>query len=394
MQYGLTETGFKAKDLATIRSDLRDKFTNRFGDQLNVGPDSVMGQIIDVMAATVAENWELAREVYRSFDRDNASGDALDNLGEFVPVSRKSAEETTGTIQLEGDPGVDVPSGLLVESDGGDQFSLDESLTLDSEGEGEGTVTALETGPKKAAAGTVTTIVTPVEGLDSVGNEDDFQEGREREADPDFRRRQANSLFVGGRTVDQAIKAELLELDAVDNAQILTNRTLTTDQWGTPGKSFQSILYPETEDPSTLRKIARVLFDNQAAGARAWGSSETMIIEDDEGFEQEVEWTWASPVDLEVNVDVSLKVGDYERENPDLEIIDALEEHINDLQPGEDVRYTELFETIVSEESAVEDFTIEIIKISSGTSVIDASLSLEFDEIAKVNTDDISVDLP
>jgi len=122
----LTSAGLEVKRLETIIEDMNADARLAFGATTNTEPDSVLGQLIGVFAAQLAPVWELAQQLYDSFDPDQAEGAQLDNLCALTGVTRQEAQATQGFVRLTGLSGVAVPAGSIVEN----SATLDRFSTL------------------------------------------------------------------------------------------------------------------------------------------------------------------------------------------------------------------------------------------------------------------------
>lgn len=112
MAYGVTDAGFVIKPLQTIKTELETGFKAAFGDDIDLSPDSVAGQLIGNLSAKYIQLWEIAQAVYNSFNPDRATGASLDGNAALVAVVRQSAIPmdvwvalygTAGTVILAGD---------------------------------------------------------------------------------------------------------------------------------------------------------------------------------------------------------------------------------------------------------------------------------------------------
>lgn len=165
--YGVTTTGFVVKDTDTINSEIGDEEKNTITSALNLQADSSIGQVNGIMAAKLNEVWELGQAIYRAFQPDYATGDALDNISAITGVTRLPAQQSTTTLTLNLDAGTTVPSGSLVSSAvTGVQFETTAGVTNGGAGPANVTVAAQSVlfDAVSAPAGTLDTIDTPVAG--------------------------------------------------------------------------------------------------------------------------------------------------------------------------------------------------------------------------------------
>lgn len=170
--FGVLDTGFRAKDIDTIVTELEAAFraSSEFGPQINTQADSVLGQIIRILADQIADLYQANLAVYTSFNPAFASGAALDSIAAITGVQRLPASGSRAILTLVLDDGVTVPAGSLVAiGSGGLQFETQASVSNSSGFRSVFTVEAVATttGALAGNAGTVDTIITPVSGWSS-----------------------------------------------------------------------------------------------------------------------------------------------------------------------------------------------------------------------------------
>lgn len=135
---GLSDTGFTIKRLNDIIAELKVNAQTEFaslvqpGDIVNVSDTSVLGRWIKTVAAPMADLWEAAQDVYTSFDVNQATGQALENLTVIGGVARNSATASTVNMVLGGVYGTTIPADSYIKSTAtGKVFATDSGATLD-----------------------------------------------------------------------------------------------------------------------------------------------------------------------------------------------------------------------------------------------------------------------
>lgn len=133
MAFGITPTGFKRKTLADIKSELETDYRAKFGNQINVSPESVIGQEIAIYAERESEVWQLFEDAYNSQYRGTASGVSLENVGDITTIQRLSAQASRIIgLALFGTLATLIPAGtqFSVSGDSSKRFSSDVNVTL------------------------------------------------------------------------------------------------------------------------------------------------------------------------------------------------------------------------------------------------------------------------
>lgn len=131
MNFGLTEDGFTIKRQPDIITSLEDDFRDEFGE-INVGAESVFGQVIGVLSKPLIDLWELAELVYLSQYSSSSDGVSLDNVAQLVGITRLESTKTQVEGILIGDQGTVIPEGTqgsILET--GDLFETKEEKTID-----------------------------------------------------------------------------------------------------------------------------------------------------------------------------------------------------------------------------------------------------------------------
>lgn len=356
MAFGVTLLGFVKKSLLEIKADLEGAFRAEWGASTPVHPESRNGQLIGILSERFAELWDLGQAIYSSGNPDTATGVQLDEVAAITGTIREDATKSTVDLIATGVPGTVLSAGRVASVDGtGVKFETVEDGTIaaapawvaatlyavgairtnsgkiylctvggTSAGSGgpTGTGTAIvdnaatwrylgdgtgyveleaeaqETGPKVAAAFTVTTIDTPVSQWNNVTNRLDAELGRNIETDAELRVRREDELRAAGNAATEAIRAAVLEVDGVTHVVVFQNRTNVTDADGIPPKSVEVLV--EGGDDT---EIAEAIFSSVAAGIGMHGTEE-VVVTDNQGIAQTVNFNRPAVVNAYVRIDV------------------------------------------------------------------------------------------
>ena len=134
MAFGIDDSGFTIKRLPDIidslETELQAKF-NALGQEINVKPDSVFGQLITCVAPELALIWEALEASYLAMYPDSAEGYNLDQTCQIVGVERLPATYSTVRAAIWGNIGTVAPLGFKAAVEGTSyNFSLVEAVTL------------------------------------------------------------------------------------------------------------------------------------------------------------------------------------------------------------------------------------------------------------------------
>jgi len=300
MSYGLTVDGFTKKRLIDIKTEIETDLKTAFGSNISLIPQSVFGQLVGIFAERESVMWDLAENVYFSQYPSTATGAALSNVVQYNGITRQAATYSTATVTFTGTATTVIPAGTLVRTaDTLKEFATDIEVTIGGGGTVDAAVTATSTGPIEAVAATITEIVNPIFGVDSVTNAADATVGTDEETDAELRdRREASTLTIGQNVLD-ALYGQLLNISGVTAALVVDNKTETTDANGIPPHQFLSVV-----ENGADADIADAIWTNTIQGVTSYGST-TVIITDSQGFTHDVKFSRPTPVNIYFKVTVT-----------------------------------------------------------------------------------------
>lgn len=291
---------------------------------LDVSSASPLGQVLGVMAERESKRQLVTLAVYNSRFPSRATGDALAQgslvTGTIKLDATKSVVGTLVTLTA----GTTLPAGSRANVDG-DTTAIFETLEDITNGTGITDdfaieMTAVEVGPTRALAATLTVINTPVSGWSAVTNAFDAQLGRSIETDPALRLRREEELRSQGATVVQAIAADVDEVEGVIKTVPFENKTDAVDGDGLPPHSFEIVVWDGVSPEASDNAIAQAIFDASPAGIASESAtlSEThtgTAVEAESGDEFTITFSRAEAVSIWLEYDLEV--------DPDLYPIDG-----------------------------------------------------------------------
>lgn len=307
MKYGVTKKGFRRKTYQEILDEKIDLAKEEFGVNIDTSETSILGTLIRNSAWDEAEQWELAEEVYLSAFVNYSEGTSLDNVGDYIIVSRNPATKSKGIGIFKGSPGTVIPKNFKIKTENEIVFETTKERAIKENGEVEIPIESLNLGKEfNMNEGVINTVVNPIGGLDEVTNYK-TQGGRDMETDAEFRERYHRSYSRGGGATADAIRAALLDLDEVTDADVIENVTMETVN-GIPPKSVHSIVHGGLDDV-----IASTILKSKAGGIQAFGKT-YIDVNDDKGRTHKIGFTRAEKQDIYVRLKL-LKGSDYKGDN-------------------------------------------------------------------------------
>lgn len=398
MAFELTSSGLTIQTLAEIKADLEADFRASFGDNINVTPSSVLGQLIGTFAEREASVQQEAQNTYAAFDPNSAVGVQQDRLAALTGSLRDSATFSTAAGLITGSSGTVVDTGRLVRLiQTGDEWEIiDGPYTVPGGGTIACTIQAVEAG----AIDALTTgpsgwdIVTTVSGWTDFETTADAAVGQDIQSNLDFEDQRKLELTDLGDDLS-AIRASVLRVANVQTVKIFENRTLVVDALGIPGKAFE-VLVGDGGAAVDL-DIAQAIFDDRPPGAEVVGSVGPFNIDAGTGTGDTVPiyFTRPSAVSVWISVEVTLTGAEatYPSNGDDLIEAAVLTFAEANHASGDDVipdSFVGTVYTAIDVVGAMRDVTVKVSSVSFGAAT-DAVLAIAARSIAAFDSTRIQV---
>lgn len=386
MSFGVTANGFIVKPYTAILESLKLEAQNLFGSDIDLSENSKLLYLLKLMAYVLDNSWQTAEDIYYSGYVDFASDESLDYVGALVGFNRNPAAKATGTVTFSRSSAapsdINIPKGTRVAtSDESIVFETTEAVTLLSGNTSvDANIEAVEPGANgNVSSSTITVIIDPVSGIESVNNGSATSGGRDKETDAAFRYRIKNEITSLGKGSLDAIRGAILAVTDVTDAIMEENDTATdnTGSEGLPPKSFRATVLGGTDDD-----VAQAIFDSKPCGIEPYGAT-TGTAYDDDGNNYSIGFRRPSTIDIYVDVDVTSS-GEVTTQ----EVKDAVKSYINGLTIDEDVIYNKVVAAVMEVED-VADAAVQIDTSSPPGST--SNITIADAEVAQTDDDKITV---
>jgi len=359
-EWGLTDRGFRRPTYAELLNALEFKARELFGNKANLTVRSPLGLFLRIFAWALNLLFSTIEDVYNSRFIDTAVGTSLYNLGRAIGLRLLSAQQAVGYLLISGEDDTLVPVGWLAATIAGTQYVVVTEGII-SGGSVSLPARAVLHGPEgNTAANTVTTIINPMGGIESVTNPAAFDGGRNTETPAEYRERYYASVdFAGGVNID-AIAAEVLQ--NVEGVLSVKGYENDTDHWDTvqdlPPHSFELVVYGGLDED-----VARQIFRRKAAGIQTHGSTSIPVFSAS-GQLYDIKFSRPDPVHVFVRISNLVTSSSFPHDGID-RITEAIVRFIGGdvkggLPIGEPVIFNRLPCVIFSATSGVTDFTLQI----------------------------------
>ena len=308
---GLTATGLEILTQAEIQADLEETVSTALGGvDLSGGPEQ---QIIGVLSEQIAVAWETLQALYGAIGED-ANGILLDRIMALTGTKRRAATKSLVTASVNLNAGTTLAAGAQAAVDGNPD-AVFETIVDVTNGAGAAAdvdvvMRALETGPVAAPAGTLTQIVTPAAGWNSVTNAADASLGKTKAEDPESRQQRRVELAGAGGGTVPGVRAAVAKVDGVVEARCYENTTSVVDADGRPDKSVEAVVWDGTVPAADDDAIAQAIYSKKGGGIEAYGSGSTGTATDElTGQDVDVAFTRATALAPVIVASVILEPG-------------------------------------------------------------------------------------
>lgn len=319
-------------------SELLDRYRAIFGQDVYTGEDSPDYQLLSIFAKALDDMGDMMIDVFNSRNPAYAVGQALDILLPMAGISRLPATYSQVMLELEGEAGTTIPKGSIVGDESGNMWEIPEETTF-SDGKTNVQAWCTQTGPIKAAAGTITSIQTPAENWVSATNPEDAIPGSSQETDESARIRYNAAMQNTGKSTLEVLRAHLLELQGVESVVIRENSTGST----VDGQEAHSVCC--AVKGGSAADIAKCIYLYKGVGVATSGTK-TGTYTDENGETYTIHYNEIADVDIYINIYYMEQTGFSETILD--QIKNAVVTKVNSLKPTDKLIVATLFADVMS----------------------------------------------
>ena len=318
---------------------LLSSYRSIFGEDVYTGEDSQDYQMMSVFARSLDDMTSVVVDSYNARNPNYATGNSLDILAQLIGISRSRATYSAVYLTLTGSAGVVIAAGSRgIDSENGYLWALEESVTLDENGEATNCRAICET----AGAITVSTsaswdIYIPQIGWDTVTAEGEATGGKDPETDADLRVRFRQMFSRKSYAMRDTMMQALLALPGIKKAIVRENNTSVTDEVGVPGHSIAVVVYGS----ATNKDVANLIFRKKAPGIGTYGST-SVAMTDDYNNPYTTYFSRATAVTTSISIRITAR-DDFDEDEVKSLIANAVSEFINNLGIGESLIVSQLW---------------------------------------------------
>lgn len=266
----IDDTGYHYADYPTVLQYYKDQYRSIYGADTYLEDDSQDGQWLAVQAQAVYDALAMGAATYNSYSPSGSQGVGLSRNVKINGISRNIPSKSSVDLYIVGTAGSEITNGVA----GGEvNWDLPVSVIIPPSGDITVTATAQLDGDYQAAPGTITKIMTPTRGWQTVTNLSSASPGDPVEEDPELRVRQSESVALPSRTVLEGIEGAIASITGVTRKRVYENDTDAVDADGLPEHSIAAVV--EGGDATT---IAETIAKKKTPGGFTFGPVATIVI--------------------------------------------------------------------------------------------------------------------
>lgn len=265
--------GLQTKDYNTLLAEIQNFLQTNYspnGEQISFDSNTPDGQFTEILANIGATVRELIASVYNATDPSKCESTQQDTKYQINYLFRKGGSWTlqdidiavnkTVTLQgLDGDFDDTEGNAFTVSDDAGNNWYLVDTTTITQNTIKRCEFRAQNQGAVIPTIGTITNMVTIVNGVTSVINSQSYTSlGYDTESDLDFKLRRERSTAVASEGSADAILSQVLALQGVIQGTVWENDTNSTDATSTPAHTLWIIV-----DGGANDDIANIIYANK-----------------------------------------------------------------------------------------------------------------------------------
>ncbi len=330
----ISASGITAPAYADILASLQASFRSIYGTDSYIDPDSQDGQLLAIFAKAIHDCNQSTIAAYNSFSPATAQGAGLSSVVKINHIARSVPSHSQVVVTLVGQAGTIITDGIVGDLTG-NRWLLPTSVTIPLGGSITVTATAEEAGAIAAVIGSITKIITPTAGWQTVTNPSSATTGAAVETDYALRIRQQTSTALRSLTVLEGLVGALQNLVGVLYASAYENDTGVTDSNGLPPHSIACVVIGGLSD-----QIAQTIYDKKSPGCATYGTTVVSVV-DSFGLPKTI--NYFVPLNVPCKVRVTIQAGATYTSVIGDQIKQALVEAINLLEVGHDVETTRLY---------------------------------------------------
>lgn len=377
--------GISAPSYADIFASLQASYRLIYGADIYIEDDSQDGQMLAIFAKAINDCNSVAIATYNAYSPASAQGAGLASVVKINGLQKEQGSNSTCDVIVTCTPGTQLINCLVGDSVGlNTQWALPPEVDIDDSGEATVTVTCTTPGIITAGAGTLTKILTPTLGWQTVNNVAAATPGAAVEQDAVLRARQAKSTALPAQTVLKGIEGGVADLAGVQLCKAYENDTGTTDANTLPPHSISIVV-----EGGDAVEIATTIAIKKTPGTGTYGTTTEVII-DQQGVPNTINFYRPTAKRVVVALTINALAGYVSTTG--VTLVAALAAYVSAFNIGDDLLYNRLIAATNIGLPLFNTFEVTAMTIGVfGGSLSTSDIIQAFNERATLSTADITL---
>ena len=390
----IDETGYHYPTYNEILEYLIDRMQTIYGSGIYLGNDSPDYEMLSTFAELTYDTYQTGEILYNAQSVETAMGIGLDYQAALVGISRKQPTRSAVTLTLTGVEDTVITGGVCADANGY-LWDLSGSVTIGSGGTATATAYCREYGFISAQPNTITRIMTPTLGWESVTNAEAAVAGTAVEKDSELRARFRMSAALTSTGMLDSLNSAILAIADVIRCVVYENDTNETNALGLPANSVCCVV-----EGGGNMAVAETIWKKKGNGVLTYGgeSGDTNLVQctvyDQSNNAHTVSFARLAYVDISVEVDIVPKNGYSEETSTKIQM--AVADYLSGFGIGVDLDVSTLWSAVISvnENPQAPLFSVRSVNAARGSDTPGtADVQIAFNEVAHVSADDVVINV-
>lgn len=390
----IDETGYHYPTYNEILEYLIDRMQTIYGSGIYLGNDSPDYEMLSTFAELTYDTYQTGEILYNAQSVETAMGIGLDYQAALVGISRKQPTRSAVTLTLTGVEDTVITGGVCADANGY-LWDLSGSVTIGSGGTATATAYCREYGFISAQPNTITRIMTPTLGWESVTNAEAAVAGTAVEKDSELRARFRMSAALTSTGMLDSLNSAILAIADVIRCVVYENDTKETNALGLPANSVCCVV-----EGGENMAVAETIWKKKGNGVFTYGgeTGDTNLVQctvyDQSNNAHTVSFARLAYVDISVEVDILPKNGYTEETSTKIQM--AVANYLSGFGIGVDLDVSTLWSAVISvnENPQAPLFSVRSVTAARGSDTLGtADVQIAFNEVAHVSADDVVINV-
>lgn len=377
-------TGIHLPTFPDLLEFLETRMRTIFGADIYLDNDSQDAQVLAIVSKAWDDTNALAAAVYNAFSPSSAQGVGLSSVVKINGIARLVPSKSSVDLLIVGQAGTSISNGAAEDSNGG-RWNLPAVVTIPITGEITVTALAATPGAQRAEEETVTRIVTPTRGWQSVTNLSAAQVGAPVESDALLRIRQAVSTALPSLTVLDGMLGAIASIVGVARYKAYENDEGGVDANGIPGHTLSFVI-----DGGDAQTIIDTIGLKKSPGVGTFGTT-SGIYTDFYGIPHVIRFY--RPTEVAISVRITIENLDNYTSVIGNRIRQEVVDYLNGLDIGAIVYWSKLFvpANLENEPEGNTFYLVDIELSRDGDPLSPSDVAILFNEVAICALDDVDL---